>query len=172
MALSISLPSTRGDRPRQSPFSQALSSDHASPEKNNSLIFGHGFDVGSLPLHHFSALLQVFRPVIGRTDLVSLDMGELALDDIRPEAGLVQDGARQCPETVHGSALVVTEPVEGVKEGILGDWLSLVSLRRKEQIELAGQWPYSSMTARACEDKGTMCGDRIFIRSAGMRHSP
>jgi hypothetical protein len=61
-----------------------------------------------------------------------LNMGELALDDIRPEAGLIQYRARQCPETVYGGALVVAEPVEGVKEGIFGDGLCLVSLRREE----------------------------------------
>jgi hypothetical protein len=56
--------------------------------------------------------------VLGRPDLVSLDMGELALNDIRPEASLVQNRARQCPETVHCGALVVAEPIEGIKEGI------------------------------------------------------
>ncbi len=70
--------------------------------------------------------------MVGRPDLVPLNMGKLALDDIRPKSGLVQDRARQCPETMHGGALMVAEPVEGVKEGIFGDGLSLVSLRREE----------------------------------------
>jgi len=63
--------------------------------------------------------------MVGRPDLVPLNMGELALDDIRPEAGLLQNRARQCPETVHSGALVVAEPVEGVKAGIFGNGLSL-----------------------------------------------
>jgi methionyl-tRNA formyltransferase len=51
-------------------------------------------------------------------DLVPLNMGELALDDIRPEAGSVQNRARHRPETMHGGALVVAKAVKGVKRGI------------------------------------------------------
>jgi methionyl-tRNA formyltransferase len=51
-------------------------------------------------------------------DLVPLNMGELALDDIRPEAGSVQNRARHRPETMHGGALVVAKAVKGVKQGI------------------------------------------------------
>jgi hypothetical protein len=93
---------------------------------------GRGLDVNPPPVHHLSALLQVFRPVVGCADLVALGMSELPLDDIRPEAGLVQDRARQCPETVDSGGLVLAKTVEGVNEGIFRDRLSLVSLRWKE----------------------------------------
>ena len=70
--------------------------------------------------------------MVCRPDFVPLNMGKLALNDILSKSGLVQDRARQCPETVHGGALMIAEPVESVKEGIFGDGLSLVSLRREE----------------------------------------
>ncbi len=101
-------------------------------EKNNFLILSHEFDAGSPPVHHPSALLQVFRPMVSRPDFVPLGMGKLTLNNIQPKSGLIQDRARQCPETVHGGPLMIAEAVEGVKEGIFGDRLLLVSLRRKE----------------------------------------
>jgi len=102
------------------------------PQGNNFLILGRGFDVGSPPVHHLSALLQVFRPVVGCADLVPLGIGELALYYILPEAGFVEDRACECPETLHRGALVVAKAVEGVKKGIFEDGLSLVSLGWEE----------------------------------------
>jgi hypothetical protein len=54
--------------------------------------------------------------LLGRPDLVPVSMGDLALNDIRLEAGLVQDRALHCPEAVDGGALVVPES-GGRKEG-------------------------------------------------------
>ena len=65
-------------------------------------------------------------------DFVPLNIGKLALDDIWPEAGLVQDRARQCPKPMYGGPLMVTEAVEGIKESIFGDRPLVVSLRWKE----------------------------------------
>lgn len=92
----------------------------------------HRFKACSPPVHHLLSLLQVFRPVIGRPDLVSLRVGQLTLDDIRPETALIENSARQRSETMHGCSLMVAEPVEGVKEGIFRDGLFLVSLTREE----------------------------------------
>ncbi len=67
--------------------------------------------------------------MVGRPDLVPLNMGELALDDIWPEAGLVHDRARQCPEPMYGGPLMIAKAIEGVKQSIFGDRLLLISLR-------------------------------------------
>src|SRR5215218_7780336 len=85
------------------------------------------------PLHHLAALGEVLRPVIRGSDLVALPVGELALDDVRVEAELVQHCRSRGAESVSGRSAVVPHPVEGVEDGVLRHRLLRPPLVRKEE---------------------------------------
>ena len=70
-------------------------------------------------LHHLMTLGKIFSAVVGRAHLVAFAMGKLALDHVRVEAQLVQQGRRRRAKPVAGGPAVVTHPVEGVQHRIL-----------------------------------------------------
>ncbi|WP_424815032.1 hypothetical protein [Ralstonia pseudosolanacearum] len=51
-------------------------------------------------MYHLLALRQVLRMVVGRAHLIAFYSRELALDDIRAEAHLVEGGRREPTEGV------------------------------------------------------------------------
>jgi hypothetical protein len=73
-------------------------------------------------LHHLDALRPVLGAVVGGSDLVLLDVGELAIDDAQVDTKLLLDvGHGQGAEAVAAHAPIETHALEGHVHGVVAD---------------------------------------------------
>ncbi len=76
--------------------------------------------------------------VVSGPNAIPFAVGKLALNDIRPEAMLVQDRACRTPESVPRSLVTVIHPVQGVEHRVLAHEGGRLKLVRKYELPSAG----------------------------------
>ena len=93
------------------------------------------------PAHELAPFGEVLGAVVCGANAIALEVGQLSLDDVRLEAGLVQHGGRQGAESVGGRTAVVAHPVEGIEKGVRGRGAPVVTTPREEEGVVAGELP-------------------------------
>ncbi len=119
-------------------------------------------------LHHPGAWLQIEGVVVSRAHCIPGSMGKLQLDMVMRVTLLVQDGGRQPAKAVAGHAAFVAHALQSFQDGVVAHRLLALRSPGKSHSPFPVNSRNISSTSRACLANGTMCGVRIFMRSAGM----
>ena len=96
-------------------------------------------------LHHAATLLHVLGMVVGRADLVGIDMRELCIHPDLRVADLVERSGHRAADAVSGQAFLIAHALEGTIERVLADALLQVAVVPEQvalgRLELIQQVP-------------------------------